>query len=109
MIPVGTAIQNARHSNLPQTGGVTRDGIHLSYGLGRYIASVTWFQVLFSHMDTDWMATDYLYHLSDNEKKAIRENSFYECYDVEREYQDICKKCAYAAVEDMYSISNIGD
>ena len=35
-------------------------------------------------------------------------NSFYECYDVEREYQDICKKCAYAAVEDMYSISNIG-
>lgn len=63
---------------------MTRDGIHLSYGLGRYIASVTWFQVLFSHMDTDWMATDYLYHLSDNEKKAIRENSFYECYDVER-------------------------
>lgn len=109
VIPVGTAIQNARHSNLPQTGGMTRDGIHLSYGLGRYIASVTWFQVLFSHMDTDWMATDYLYHLSDNEKKAIRENSFYECYDVEREYQDICKKCAYAAVEDMYSISNIGD
>lgn len=109
VIPTGTAIQNARHTILPQTGGITRDGIHLSYGLGRYIAAATWFQVLFSHMDKDWVAADCLYHLSDNEKKTIRENSFYECYDVIGEYQNICKKCACVAVEDMYRISSVND
>ncbi|MBQ8208238.1 MAG: DUF4886 domain-containing protein [Clostridia bacterium] len=40
VIPSGTAIQNARTSYLGDT--LTRDGYHLSYGLGRYIAAMTW-------------------------------------------------------------------
>lgn len=39
VIPSGTAIQNARTSYVGDT--ITRDGYHLSYGLGRYIAGLT--------------------------------------------------------------------
>ncbi len=41
VIPSGTAIQNARTSYLGDT--LTRDGYHLSFDYGRYIASLTWF------------------------------------------------------------------
>ncbi len=45
IVPVGTAIQNARVA-----GGdpdLTRDGYHLDLLLGRYIASCTWFEAIF--------------------------------------------------------------
>ena len=41
MIPSGTAIQNARSSYLGDT--LCRDLYHLTYGLGRYISSMTYF------------------------------------------------------------------
>ena len=44
IIPNGTAIQNARTSRLGDT--LSRDGLHLSYGTGRYIAGLTFIQVL---------------------------------------------------------------
>lgn len=44
VIPVGTAIQNARTSYLGDT--LTRDGHHLSYKMGRYIAGMTFAQAL---------------------------------------------------------------
>ena len=40
VIPSGTAIQNLRTSPLGDT--LTRDGYHLSYGIGRYAAALTW-------------------------------------------------------------------
>ena len=43
VIPSGTAIQNARTSVI---GDMTRDGYHLSYGIGRYIASMTFVKAL---------------------------------------------------------------
>lgn len=45
VIPVGTAIQNARTTELGTD--LTRDGYHLSLDAGRFIASCTWFGVLF--------------------------------------------------------------
>lgn len=45
VIPVGTAIQNARATELGPD--LTRDGYHLSLDAGRFIASCTWFGVLF--------------------------------------------------------------
>ena len=39
VVPVGTAIQNARSSYMGDT--LTRDYKHLNYGIGRYIASMT--------------------------------------------------------------------
>ena len=43
VIPSGTSIQNARTSVI---GDMTRDGYHLSYGIGRYIASMTFVKAL---------------------------------------------------------------
>ena len=43
VIPSGTSIQNARTSFI---GDMTRDGYHLSTGLGRYIASMTFVKAL---------------------------------------------------------------
>lgn len=40
IIPVGTALQNMRTSYIGDN--LTRDGYHLSYNLGRYIAGLTW-------------------------------------------------------------------
>lgn len=41
VIPTGTSVQNARTSFTGDT--LTRDGYHLNYTLGRYIAGLTWF------------------------------------------------------------------
>ena len=43
VIPCGTSIQNVRTSLI---GDMTRDGYHLSYGIGRYIASMTFVKAL---------------------------------------------------------------
>ena len=44
LIPSGTAIQNLRTSYLGDT--LTRDGFHLSLGIGRYTAGLMWFKQL---------------------------------------------------------------
>ena len=44
IIPSGTAIQNARTSSLGND--LTRDGFHLSFAHGRYIASCTWLEAV---------------------------------------------------------------
>ena len=44
IIPSGTAIQNARTSSLGTD--LTRDGFHLSFAHGRYIASCTWLEAV---------------------------------------------------------------
>ncbi|MCQ2145724.1 MAG: DUF4886 domain-containing protein [Bacteroidales bacterium] len=44
VIPSGTAIQNARSTNLGDN--LTRDGFHLDHHLGQYIAAATWFEAL---------------------------------------------------------------
>ena len=45
VVPVGTAVQNARTSSGNQD--FTRDGYHLDKLIGRYIASCTWFEAIF--------------------------------------------------------------
>ena len=44
LVPSGTAIQNARTSYLGDN--MNRDGTHLDYGVGRYIAALTFFAAL---------------------------------------------------------------
>lgn len=48
LIPTGTAIQNARNTTLNTSHELTRDGTHLAYGVGCYIAACTWAEALFS-------------------------------------------------------------
>ncbi|MCM4169231.1 hypothetical protein KCTC52924_00708 [Arenibacter antarcticus] len=46
LIPAGTAIQNGRNTLIGDN--YTRDGYHLSLGIGRYTAACTWFEALTS-------------------------------------------------------------
>ena len=48
IIPVGTAIQNARNTSLNGESQLTCDGKHLDIGIGRYIAACTWLQTIFA-------------------------------------------------------------
>jgi len=45
VIPAGTAIQNARTSYIGDN--FDRDGYHLRFSLGRYVAACTWFEKIF--------------------------------------------------------------
>lgn len=59
IIPSGTAIQNIRSSYLGDN--LTRDGYHLSYGIGRYTAALTWYGLI-TGKDTDlinWTPSKY--------------------------------------------------
>ena len=48
IIPSGTAIQNARTTSLGQdSNALTRDGLHLTLGVGRYIAAMSWYESIF--------------------------------------------------------------
>lgn len=67
--PAGTAIQNARATQL--SGLLSRDGFHLSYGLGRYIAGMTFLKTL-TGIDLSglgWMVEGITY---DQQQIAIR-------------------------------------
>lgn len=77
VIPSGTAIQNLRTSVLGDT--LTRDGYHLSKGIGRYTAAMTWVAYL-TGCDVDKITatpSDYpevaesLDYIKDAVKKAI--------------------------------------
>lgn len=56
IFPVGTVIQNARTSYIPDSK-FTRDGYHLSTIFGRYIAGLTWFKTIFDYpvKDVFWI------------------------------------------------------
>ena len=46
IIPYGTAIENLRSSSLNNEYDLTRDGLHLAYGLGRYTAACCYYEAL---------------------------------------------------------------
>lgn len=58
IIPTGTAIQNVRTSLIGDT--LTRDGYHLGWNMGRYIASLTWYAALSGDSidDVKWKTSD---------------------------------------------------
>ena len=71
IIPNGTAIQNARTSYLGDT--LTRDGYHLSYNQGRYIAGVTTLAAL---IGMDYDRFDFSKVIEDERfAKALKESS----------------------------------
>ena len=77
VIPSGTAIQNLRTSTLGDT--LTRDGYHLSHGIGRYTAALTWLAKITGYDISKITATPadhpdvatYLDHIKDAVVKAI--------------------------------------
>lgn len=84
IIPVGTAIQNARSSSLGDT--YTRDGYHLQLDYGRFTAACTWYQKIF--------------------QKDVRKNS-YKPEKLTSLQADIAKQAANRAVKSPWKISKI--
>ena len=79
VIPSGTSVQNLRTSTLGDT--LTRDGYHLSHGIGRYTAALTYLAAL-TGMDISGITAypesypevaEYLDHIKDAVAKAIAE------------------------------------
>ena len=84
IIPAGTAVQNARTSYIGEH--LNRDGYHLHYNHGRYIASLIWFEKIFgvSALDVTWKPesiTDYC--------------------------ADMCRHAVHAAVENPYVVTDL--
>ena len=46
VIPYGTAIENLRQSSLNNEYDLTRDGLHLAYGLGQYTAACCYYEAV---------------------------------------------------------------
>lgn len=77
IIPSGMAIQKLRESYLGDT--VTRDGFHLSYGIGRYTAALTWFRRLTGADISDITAIPDEYPEIREHLEIIKEAANYAC------------------------------
>lgn len=104
IIPTGTAIQNARGSSLNTAHDITRDGHHLAFGIGRYIAACTWFQTLFSPIFNVNIVGNSSTHTATQGEKDL---STYEWADVTNDNKLLCQKAAFMATMDMYNLTTI--
>lgn len=102
IIPTGTAIQNARGSSLNTVHDITRDGHHLVFGIGRYIAACTWFQTLFSPIFNVNIIGNASTHTVTQGEKDL---STYEWADVTNDNKLLCQKAAFMATMDMYNLT----
>lgn len=101
VIPTGTAIQNARQIIITQ-GELTRDDLHLDYGLGRYIAACTWVERLFSPV----------FHTSIKDATATyvpmnTDDTRYPATVVTASYAGLAINCAYYAVQFPFKLTDI--
>lgn len=108
IIPTGTTIQNARNTSLQTEHDITRDGSHLSYGVGRYLSACTWFQVLFSPFVNKSILGNTSIHVVTEEERTAGDNK-YEAVDVTEENRSLCQECAFLATLDMYNVTDISE
>ncbi|MBE5752353.1 MAG: DUF4886 domain-containing protein [Clostridiales bacterium] len=68
VLPSGTALMTAAENGLVHTH---RDGLHLSYGAGRYLAALTWYKTLTGNDITNNDFNDFDEPVSDEERKIV--------------------------------------
>ena len=126
IIPTGTALQNGRNSSLAYSssvrdaGELTRDGVHASYGVGKYIAAATWFEALLAPVfgiSVLGNATihDELYDTEAQEDAALQalheqdpvNNMYFPPQYVTRINKRLCQVCAIAAIADKWHITDV--
>ena len=91
IIPCGTAIRNARHSDLQTELDLTRDGRHLAYGVGRYIASICWLNTIMSPIfNLNLYGTPSFHHCARYEEE--KNDSFPAAIDVTEENYLLCQQ-----------------
>lgn len=106
IIPTGTAIQQARYSELETPYDLTRDNTHLCYGIGRYIAACCWVETLFGPTFGISIKNNGANHpiqeeeLNDTTKFFIPSS----CSPVTDQNREQCQQCALNACENPYSI-----
>ena len=97
LIPMGTAIQNARGTLLNTENDLTRDGTHLAYGVGRYVAACAWVQALFAPA----FSFSILDHMDVYGTREVEMDGDYKNTDtyvsVTEDNRIICRQCAYLA------------
>lgn len=86
IIPAGTAVQNCRTSYMGEK--MNRDGYHLHYDHGRYVAALSWYEVIFgkSVLEVSWhpeSITDYC--------------------------ADMCRHAVHAAIENPYTVTSLAE
>lgn len=102
VIPTGTAIQNARGTALNTAHGLTRDGKHLAFGVGRYVAACTWFEALIAPVfNVSVVGNTAIHSITDSEQA----NSQYETVAVTDYNRTLCQQCAAAAVSNPYNLA----
>lgn len=93
-IPVGTAIQNARKQGLDNELYLTRDGWHLCYGVGRFVAACTMYEGLLSSFAGKSILENPGIHTFTPEEARVQG-----AMAVDSSNAMICKQCAFWAVE----------
>lgn len=99
LIPVGTAIQNARASSLNTASELTRDGAHLDLGIGCYTASCAWFEALIAPISGISVFGNEVIPTMPPSPGAS-----YPSQPVTKENIDLCQRCAIAAVKSPFAI-----
>jgi len=109
IIPTGTAIQNARNTTLNGPNELTRDGTHLCYGLGRYIAASAWVETLFSPVfHTDIRQSTALHPLygyeQDGQQNPKINHISGSSSPVTESNKELCLTCAYHACQHPFNV-----
>ena len=98
IIPIGTAIQNARNTSLNSVSQLTRDGWHLNAGVGRYLAACTVVQSLFAPVYGITVQNDLF--LSD-----IPPEHSYPLEPVTEKNRSLCHQCVINAVAQPFQVT----
>lgn len=95
IIPIGTAVQNARNTSLNTPLYLTRDNWHLCMGVGRYLAACTFFESVItpiSHISV--LGNTAIHQLTDDEKYKYNGSVA-----VDETNRLLCQLCAINAVK----------
>ena len=95
IIPIGTAVQNARNTSLNTPLYLTRDNWHLCMGVGRYLAACTFFESVItpiSHISV--LGNTAIHQLTDDEKYKYNGSVA-----VDETNRLLCQLCALDAVK----------
>lgn len=103
VIPSATAIENARRSTLNTPHSLTRDGRHISYGIGQYILACTLYETIFAPVYGKSILENTAYPTVYQKDR----DEMFEYADVTKETAYLSKLCAISAVRNRKEITII--
>lgn len=105
LIPVGTAVQNARNTSLNTSMYMTRDNWHLCMGVGRYVAACTFFESVIAPLaHVSVLGNEAVHPITDEEKRTYNGSVA-----VDASNRRLCQLCAFYAVKDPFNVTAISE